>query len=197
MKRILFSCVATVLLLSGTVSADLIVKEYIPGEKVTLDTETGHYWYWNLADFVNMTYDEQITAIDGLGKYGFVDGGWHMATLQEFDTFFNRTTAPELAVSFSPTRRGDMDSFDMLARVDFLYQPISWTHPYGGISGEPGHWDYYRPPTSSMLDALRDPSVGAWVTSNSSLVPVPPAVILAATGLLSSMLGLNRLHRKH
>ncbi|MHC4351686.1 MAG: YfaZ family protein [Planctomycetota bacterium] len=110
MKRIQFVCVATVLLLTGTVPADLMVKEYVPGEKVTLDTNTGKYWYWNLSDFVNKTYTEQNTAIAGLGMYGNLAGGWHMATGSEITGLWGYDPSA-IGTAFNLTHDDDTDTW--------------------------------------------------------------------------------------
>jgi hypothetical protein len=91
MNRVRILSIVAVLLSAVTVSGELIVYEYVPGEKVTLDTETGKYWYWGLLDFANLTYDEQISDIAGLGAYGGIEGGWRMASLAEieYDVFYN------------------------------------------------------------------------------------------------------------
>ena len=55
MKRIQVFCVAAVLLLSGTASADLVVRDYLGnGQLVVEDTRPGGN-HWNLADFTNKT----------------------------------------------------------------------------------------------------------------------------------------------
>jgi hypothetical protein len=77
MKRLLFLTVAAALLSPCPAGAALIVHEYIPGsgELVTLDTNTGYHWYYDLTHFVNKTYVEQIDKIAGLGTYGNTAGG--------------------------------------------------------------------------------------------------------------------------
>lgn len=121
MKRILFFSLVAVLLSPVPVNADLMVYEYIPGEKVTLDSNTGKYWYWNLPDFVNMTYDDQITAIAGLGTYGYIAGGWHMATLTEFQGLWNHNGIPEIFSSFATVTVFTTTSH--MARYDFSESP--------------------------------------------------------------------------
>ncbi len=44
MQRIALFSVAAVLLLTGMASADLMVYEYLTGEKDTLDMVSGKYW---------------------------------------------------------------------------------------------------------------------------------------------------------
>jgi len=68
MKRIHLFCLAAVLLLTGTISAELVVRDYLGnGQLVVEDTrDGGNHWYSNLADFTNMTYAQQIAAIANL-----------------------------------------------------------------------------------------------------------------------------------
>ena len=89
MKRIFLFSLAAVLLTIGPVRAELKVYEYVPGEKVTLDTLTGNYWYYNLLDFAGKTYDQQKEKIATLGTYGNIAGGWHMATPDEWTELWN------------------------------------------------------------------------------------------------------------
>jgi len=102
MRRFQFLCLVAVLLTAGTVSADLEVYEYVPGQKVKLDTATGHYWYWNLPDFTYMSYDEQVSKIADLGTYCNIAAGWHYATVGEVWPLWNYT-AEELLLNFAPT----------------------------------------------------------------------------------------------
>jgi hypothetical protein len=193
MNRVHFFCVAAVLLLTATVSADLQVHEYVSGQKVTFDENTGHYWYWNLADFVNKTYAEQNTEIASLGNYGYIADGWHRATLAEMGAIWNNYTGPEIAAAF-----GTSYSFDM-AHIGWYDGPPVTS---GGFTfnpvGDLSLMGVNKTPLQSLFynNDLRHSEVGAWVTTNAPVVPVPPAVILAATGLLSSALGLKRCRRK-
>ena len=82
MKRICISCLVVTLLIIVPVKADLVEQDYLNnGQKVVLDTATGYHWYWGMNYFDDMTYDQQITTIDGLATYGNIAGGWHMASL--------------------------------------------------------------------------------------------------------------------
>jgi len=177
MKRILLFVVAAVLLLTGTASAGLTVYEYVPGEKVTLDDATGNYWYWNLNDFAFMTYGQQIAAIDDLGTYGHIAGGWHMATRPEITNLFSYTVLETVnSFDFPP------DHPDFIGRIEESLQPDYHStavfypqayHPWTIVSLYP---DYYGP--------YYFPNLGAWVTTAAPVVPAPPAVVLATTGLL-------------
>ena len=178
MKKILLFLVAAVLLPTGTARADLIVNEYVTGEKVTFDDATGLFWYWNLEDFVNKTYYEQITAIDNLGTYGNIAGGWHMASHSEMLSLF--------------PYEGDLiiSSFDW--PPDTFPNRLFWgrynVNGYFGISHYCViiHADGTMVPMgiNSLDDIYTEPRVGAWVSSGASVVPAPPAVVLAMTGIL-------------
>lgn len=181
------------LCITQNAQSDLMVKELVPGQKVTLDDLTGNYWYWNLADFANMTYAEQITAIDGLGTYGYIAGGWHMATQFEMEELWDNYTGPQLAESFAGTVMTPLNHF---ARYDRTYLP-GWTEWHTcGILMNGGAEKFLLGP-HGVADWHGAYWLGAWVTTDAPVVPVPPAVILAASGLLTSALGLKRLRRKH
>jgi len=197
MKRIQFFCVVAVLLLTGTVSADLMVYEYVPGEKVILDTMTSNYWYRNLDDFRNMTYDEQMTSIAGLGTYGNIAGGWHMATYTEMQALWTNS-ATAIVGAFSP----------VLPLFDFPYElyygrydeeaelggPWLTAHYEALIEFDPAtlvstkHELYY----SRAYDETSIGDSGAWVTSHFEVVPAPAAVLLGLLGLSVDGVKLRR-----
>jgi len=199
MKRILLFSLMAVLISPDSVSAVLTVYEYIPGEKVTLDSSTGDYWYWNLADFVNMTYDEQITAIAGLGTYGYIAGGWHMATQSEMASLWANDSVA-IASGFSIT--GTTILGDHLWRGRYDEEGPPWAGPgwhlASQLSADPTLTFFDKVDLSNSMilnDILPYMDVGAWVTTDAALVPVPGAVVLTASGLLS-MLGFKRWRRK-
>lgn len=133
MQRITLFSVAAVLLLTGTASADLTVYEYVPGsgEFVVEDGNTGKYWYWNLADFVNMTYGEQISAIDLLGTYGYIAGGWHMASLAEMDVLWPYGVSI-ITESFGSPAPSGWTSLDSVARYNTPMDPGPGLPPDSG-----------------------------------------------------------------
>ena len=184
MKRIQFFCVAATLLLTGTVRADLEVHEYLSGQKVTLDTNTGHYWVWDLDLFSGRDYITQMSTIAALGTYGNIDGGWHMAALTEMQALMTSYGGVKTSAAFNPT---DPDLW--MGRVD--QEGGVGVHLYAACSSSA-----WYPFGSTTYDAYSAGDMGAWVTSVEPVVPVPGALLLAATGLLSSTLGLNRLRRK-
>ena len=185
-RRIQFLCVAAVLLATGTVGADLSVYEYVPGQKVTLDTNTGNYWYWDLDVFGGMTYAAQMSTIAGLGTYGNIDGGWHMATGTEMQALWDAYDAPALGAAFNPTLPPGL----WMGRYDESWAPgkhfLAYTHQIAK-----GHLGL-----GSTYDSYASWDIGAWVTTDAPVVPVPGAVGLAATGLLTLLLGVNPLRRK-
>jgi hypothetical protein len=193
MRRITLLTVAVVLLSTGSVGADLMVQEHKPGEWVTLDTNTNYYWYWNLADFVNMDYGDQIDKIAGLGTYGNIAGGWHMATANDIMLLWAFNTAIDLEAGFGMTSKDLFEHDSYLGRIDASPQWAAGSHYLAQVidNTKIPLFNFYCPDTQEAY------YVGAWVCTDQPLVPLPPAVILAATGLLSSTLGLRRLGRKH
>lgn len=194
MKRSLFLTVAAVLLSSGPAGADLEVYEYITDQKVTLDTATGNYWYYDLTDFAGWNYDDQIDAIANLGTYGNIAGGWHMATLDEMEPLWQNSETTIMANFEKILDTGGIEWW--AGRYDRAVSDID--HAAAFV------YDNYGTIVKSELsdsifiyDTDEIGHVSAWVVSDQAVVPVPPALILGATGLLSSALGLIRLRRKH
>lgn len=193
MRRFIFLSGAIVLLATGLVRADLMVQEHIIGQKVTFDTNTNYYWYWNLADFVSMDYAEQKAKIAGLGAYGNIAGGWHMAKAKDIVWLWNNYTANQLADAFGMS---SFDAFHNVSHLGRIDEAPDWCIGYhfgeqivGGTKVDLLGIIY--------PDDQRAYYLGAWVCTEQQLVPLPPAVILAATGMLSATLGLKRLRRKH
>ena len=184
MKRITLFSVAAVLLLTGTASAGLMVYEYVPGEKVTLDTATGKYWYWNLQDFQLMTYAQQIAAIGGISPtYGGIAGGWHMASLSEMQALWTNSGTNIMSAFGSAT--GDdwvelsVSRYDSIVSVNRRFLAGWWSNKLG---------PYWTPlETHSIDDSSGILGFGAWATTDATVVPAPPAVVMATTGLLCLM----------
>lgn len=192
MKRKGFFCVAAVLLLTGTVRAALTVYEYVPGQKVTLDTLTGNYWYWNLEDFVNMTYAEQMADIAGLGTYGNIAGGWHMADEDEMDSLFSHS-AEDIGTSFAASDAEALQPWNWHGRADIPSVTDSHLAPHVYMNLLTSVY-WYSTPVLSVLDSLSS-DVGAWVTTAAPVVPVPGSLILATFGLLTVGVKLRRRKR--
>ena len=180
MKRILLFVVAAVLLPIATASADLMVNEYVTGEKVTLDDVTGKYWYWNLNDFVNRNYSAQISAIAAISPtYGNIAGGWHMASLSEMTALWTYSET-NIKAAFGSALGTGWDIVSM-GRVN-----ASASSGYHRIAGEwYGSWIF---PSSMWHDGRTESYLGAWVTTDATVVPVPPSVVLATTGMMTGLL---------
>jgi hypothetical protein len=179
-----------------------MVLELVAGQKVTYDDATGNYWYYILADFANKTYGEQTEAIDDLGTYGNIDGGWHMATPEEWAELWDEYAGKSVEGLFEPTFDGVTGKAWMGRSEDFIIAGFPYkTYIHGGIAirtsdGITYDWDE-GPSHFDTRDSETATFLGAWVVSDQAVVPAPGALVLAATGLLSSTLGLNRLRRKH
>jgi len=202
MNRVHFCSVAAVLLLSSVAGASLIVHEYVPDQKVTLDTTTGKHWYWDIATFVGSTYDQQILAIEGLGTYGNIAGGWRMATYADIEELW-AYDGWDLLASFNQTWATPMTAGGFLGRYDnaastdshyLLSVSLSILMPEPFKSALPG---------SEFLDSyLLYPGpdqglpVGAFVVSDAAVVPAPGALVLGVIGVLSSLRSARRLRRR-
>jgi len=173
-KRIHFSCVAVVLLTTGTVTADLTVYEYVLGQPVTLDTNTGKYCNWNLADFINMTYDEQVPAIAGLGNYGNTAGGWHMAAYEEMQALWTYL-ADSITAPFGPSLL-DSSYTSHLGRYDYPTPPSTTRYlrsVYITLSpkGPLGSTELALT-VQSIPNTLANHAIGAWGTGTGNDWPV-------------------------
>ncbi len=173
MRRQLLLYVAAVLLLTVPANAVLTVHEYVAGEKVTLDSNTGDYWYWNLPDFGTMSYPQQIADIAALGTYGNIDGGWHMASHDEVAALFTYSAA-SLSPAFAP----------------FPTPALKWwgreEHP---TPGNPNHYisEFSSTNVTQHIGVIGDAylhlKLSAWVTSSAAVIPAPGAILLGSIGV--------------
>lgn len=198
MKRNLLLYVAAVLLLPVPANAVLTVHEYVSGQKVTLDSNTGNYWYWNLRDFTDMTYDEQQTAIAGLGNYGNIAGGWHMAGQSEIQSLWTYS-ASDIANHFRRSGQGLRQGVPFpkwAGRTDVSPPSPPFSQHYSiGVFRYPGFPFHKKPlPGEPREDLSRFRVIGAWVTSSAPVIPAPSALVLTVCGLVS-LLGAKRRRR--
>jgi parallel beta helix pectate lyase-like protein/List-Bact-rpt repeat protein len=184
MKKILSICVLSVMLLSIPVGADVLVCEYIAGEKVVYDGATGNYWYWNMPYFTEMSYSAQITAIGQIRSgYGGIPApnGWHMASGAEINTLFVVGTAPDVGPKFAPTRTYPaMVQGRIEESFTYLGTPC---HYVARVYDQMGLWYYNSWSQGGIADATaNDPETGAWVTVNPILEHLILRVKKGATG---------------
>ena len=182
---------------------ELFVYEYVLGEKVVYDDSTELYWYWNLADFVDMTYDEQQAEIAGLGTYGYIDGGWHMASGVEMESLWNNTSEA-ITSSFAPSwaeHSDPLNLWDLYAgRYDVVSLYTSQNHFYAEIlqnTSTQFGTTYYRTPGLYLQgwdidDGTRENWMGAWVVTGQEVVPLPGAVLLSGIGIVFASCKLRR-----
>ncbi len=188
---------STILLLSTTVQAALTIQEYVPGEKVVLDTVTGHHWYWNLPDFADMTYAQQKTAIAGLGQYGGLLGGWHMATRTEMDAIWTYT-ATELIDSFKDASTGaNLEVYE--GRYDEEASPGYHYRTNLYRQNATGYVDKKPLGLLPTDDTVALPFTPAWVTTASApasaVIPAPSALVMSVIGV-SSLMAAHRRRRR-
>jgi hypothetical protein len=131
------------------------------GSEVTFDSITGRYWYYDIARFSDMTFDEQSEAIERLNVEGF-EGRWHMATYEEMAELWDHT-AETLFFGFALTR-GDHEEGQgyTLGRYSENAGENSHYFAYVGTTAEEG----YEKSVLNYLDITQDSDhyglLGAW-----------------------------------
>jgi hypothetical protein len=175
LKRHLLLYVAAVLLLAVPANAVLTVHEYVSGQKVTLDSNTGTYWYWNLNDFNSQTYPQQIAGIAALGTYGNIQAGWHLASHEEVAGLFSNGYSA-VSQSFNPSR---------VLPLVIIYEGREEHAPYVG-----GHWSSggNSGQATLALHTINAPdhftgAGGAWIANSSPVIPAPGAILLGSIGV--------------
>jgi hypothetical protein len=191
-KKLILPIVFTFLILSYTnigACEPLLIHE--EGSEVTYDSLSGRYWYYDLTEFTDMTYAEQIAKIGNLRVDGF-PGSWHMATCEEMEELWFHS-AEAIFASFALTR-DDPEHFQQYAdgRYDEPYPEPPPRHFFAEVRLRDG--TTYEKSVLNYLDVYLDEDstdvLGAWVVyeDNSSGGTVSPAAkILPATMLLLGM----------
>lgn len=187
MRRLITIFAVAVLILStGSVRADLIVQDYLGNvQTVVLDTATGYHWYADLTDFTNMTLEEQTSEISGLGNYGGINGGWHMADTTEMEglwSYDSEVIAGAFEPTFGENKYGYYADWEGRYNSDSL---VGSDHYWALIDAHVG-FSYYKSPIETYCNGFDDwryAATGAWVTTHNAVVPVPSAVLLGILGL--------------
>jgi hypothetical protein len=156
-------------------SAALNVLEPVAGQKITVDTNTGYAWYWDMAGFINMTYDQQIAAIAALNTGSGFAGltGWHMASNAEMSGLII-STGYGILDGFGPTDAYS-SGFPMIrGRLDDVHSSGHWV--YAIDSGSNGWYGI-----ADSADSFPPFDLSAWVVTD-NVVPVPGAALLGTIG---------------
>lgn len=156
-------------------SAALNVLEPVAGQKITVDTNTGYAWSWDMAGFINMTYDQQIAAITTLNTGSGFAGltGWHMASQAEMNGLII-SAGYGILDGFGPTDAYSPGFPIIQGRVDDVHSSGHWV--FSIELNSTGWYGIADSATSSEPFAL-----SAWVVTD-NVVPVPGAALLGTIG---------------
>ena len=199
MKSHWILCIAIVPLLSVAADAALTLHEYVPDQPVVYDDVAGLYWDPNLPRFVNMTYDQQMDAIAGMGTYGNIAEGWHMATLSEMQALWLYSIS-DIAAVFTPT---DTDPLFLAGRYDEIRPDVPLTHYGARVQVGPTPAETWKDPlnTFAYWDFASNDLLSAWIVNQNApvppgtVIPAPSALLLSVVGV-TSLLGAKRWRRK-
>ena len=187
-KIIVFLSTAVLIFgISGGASASLVDQ----GNGTIYDDAGDVYWYKDLSVFRDKTYQEQLDLIEAIPGSNF-----HLASYAEMDALFSQYSATEIGNAF--TRSGQHPSGYGTQHYDWYgrYESTADADPYHYVAQvwhetKQDVWDRNPLEFLETADSVRD-WFGAWVTSNTALVPVPAALWLLGSGLI----GLAALRRK-
>jgi len=162
------------------------------GQDVVWDNTYNQYWYWDLSEFVNKYWSEQVTAVEALNTSSYYgSSGWHIATLSEMEKLWENSDI-DLVDTFNPSQ--DYGSYaTYCGRYNSVYSEL--LHYLVSVSDlrdlgmgiKKGDLQY-----SSVLNDYGDTYLGVWVTT---AVPIPGAIWLLGSGLIG-IVGVRRKFKK-
>lgn len=195
-KSLILLCAAMVFVSSaGIAKATLTVYDF-SGTKVTYDSSTGNYWYWDIDQFSSQSYSEQITSIANLIVAGLA-GTWRMADHIEMQGLWNNPV-DSIAYNFNHSYSWqNVSDGTTWKEWQGRYERISTLgdHHYGLFGWNGTNQSYYDYGLDyEIYDSYSHPNFGAWVIlyGNPTPIPEPATSLLFGIGLI----GLAGVRRK-
>jgi hypothetical protein len=151
------------------------------GGGVIYDNTYELYWIQDLSTFNSKTYSQQITAIGNLEDHEDGGGAWRMASAEDMATLWTYDVDIVGGIFSSSWINSSNGIEYWVGRYDEASS--STAHYAGHISQDTSDdWTKFDLGYTTILDAFNYPIDGAWVASGTA-VPIPPAVLLLASGL--------------
>ncbi len=208
MKKFVMGLGVALLIFGGVINTNASLIAY--NDDVVYDNVANKYWFRDLSQFPDKTYDEQIILINA---YSFTDAyrdGWRMASSVEYSNLLSNG-AMSIKSLFTPTKiqvnenntvqyikyyRGRLhdevnDGMNTVEGFFFKnYWPGSGINYYSpAVTGESTANMYYG--AWVVADALHTTLKPIWIEAQANPVPVPSAVWLFGSGLIG-LIGIRR-----
>ena len=185
----LFSLGLAILIFLSQPAISTAVLVPLPSDEpeVIWDQTYNLYWYYNVSDFVNMTWNEQKNAVLGLaGSSYYGSSGWHIATLGEMEKLWTYSST-DLVDAFPLIFGGYESYYTFAGRYDSVEGVLVHALTLSEYNGESSKESL---PGTQSADWGTDWYLGVWVTT-ASPVPIPGAIWLLGSGLIG-IVGIRR-----
>jgi hypothetical protein len=191
MKRIgiFLSAAALIFITAGGVNAALVDQ----GNGTIYDG--ARYWYKDLSAFVGYDYADQLAIIDAIPGTNF-----HLASFSEMNALFSQNVASEIGNAFTQSGEHTSGFGTHWHAWGGRYESTADADPYHYFSEvkqrqDNFNWDMGPLETWEISDSEESAWYGAWVASNTALVPIPSALWLLGSGLIG-IVGFSRKYKK-
>jgi hypothetical protein len=192
-RIVIFLCAAVLIFVTvGGVSAALVDQ----GNGTIYDNNVGgKYWYKDLSTFVGYDYAETIDLIEAIPGTNF-----HLATAEEMTALW-LYEASDIGNAFTqsgeyPSSFGTTHYHTWGGRYESTEGADPNSHYFSEVRQRQDNFNWDKGPleTYDIPDNQESSWYGAWVASDTALVPIPSAILLLGSGLIG-IIGIRRKFR--